>query len=52
VNARERDQDEAPRDDASSTEPPVDGPGAAEGNDEPGATSADRPGGEHGTEER
>jgi len=31
-------------------EAPVDGPGAAEGNDEAGATSYDEPGGqEHGT---
>lgn len=35
---------------AGSDEPPVDGPGAAEENDEAGATSYDQPGGdEHGT---
>jgi hypothetical protein len=36
--------------DARPDEPPVDGPGASEGNDEAGATSYDEPGGhEHGT---
>jgi hypothetical protein len=35
--------------DAASNEPPVDGPGAAEDNDEAGGTSYDEPGGdEHG----
>lgn len=43
------------RDDKGETrpsEPPVDGPGAAEDNEDAGATSYDQPGGsEHGTKD-
>lgn len=45
--------DDAPQESTESgrpSEPPVDGPGAAEENDEAGATSYDEPGGDdHGT---
>lgn len=47
-DGREGPQD--PEQDERPDEPPVDGPSAAEGNDEPGGTSFDEPGGdEHGT---
>jgi hypothetical protein len=46
----ERVAEETGEENGASNEPPVDGPGAAEGNDEAGATSYDEPGGEeHGT---